>query len=118
MGRGQIPRLARRRFDISLAETAGLLPKRFQLSPHEFHLNSKHVLNIPSVAQVPNKLLGGGNVLLRIGFHFLAEFGPPEGAARRSFSDDRSSNPSPSTHAPSFACQLRLTHHLASFRSS
>src|SRR6516164_7811421 len=74
--RARFARLTRHRFHISLAETIGLLSKRFQLSPHEFHLNSKHILDILGVAQVPNKLLGGGNVFHRIDFHPLAEFCP------------------------------------------
>jgi hypothetical protein len=37
---GRLPRLTRCRFDIRLAETIGLFPKRFQSSSHEFHLNS------------------------------------------------------------------------------
>jgi hypothetical protein len=61
--RGQLPKLTRRRFDISLAKASGMLPKRLQLGPHEFHLNSKDILNILRAAQLANKFLGGGNPL-------------------------------------------------------
>jgi hypothetical protein len=57
------------------------LQQRGQLSQHEFHLYSKHILDISGVVQVSNELLGGGNILLRASFYFLAKFcSPPEGA--------------------------------------
>ena len=72
--------MTRRRLDKRLAQVPSLLAKSFDLRAHEFHLNSQYILDILGVAQLTNKFLGGGNVLLCARFYFSPNSVPPDGA--------------------------------------
>src|SRR6516225_9398810 len=59
-------------FVIRLAERPCLLGKRIHLRLHELTLNSKNLLKILGLAQLPYAFGGSGDVSLSIGFHFFS----------------------------------------------
>ena len=59
-------------FVTRLAERPCLLGKRIHLRLHELTLNSKNLLKILGLAQLPYALGGSGDVSLSIGFHFFS----------------------------------------------